>query len=81
MQFAALHPETRLMLNSWRALNGFENDEIAQNIKSVSYTHLDVYKRQILKRLVLKITYYIVLNQIILCGKNALQRCFLVWLL
>lgn len=34
MQFAALHPETRLMLNSWRALNGFENDEIAQNIKS-----------------------------------------------
>lgn len=34
MQFAALHPETRLMLNSWRALNGIENDEIAQNIKS-----------------------------------------------
>ena len=34
MQFAALHPESRLMLNSWRALNGLENDENAQNIRA-----------------------------------------------
>ncbi len=34
MQFAALHPETRIMLNSWRALNGLENDENAQNIRA-----------------------------------------------
>jgi hypothetical protein len=34
MQFAALHPESRIMLNSWRALNGLENDEMAQNIRA-----------------------------------------------